>query len=36
MRVGVDSRVSCSAAACASYGSVNNQPLLRNAFLALP
>ena len=36
MRVGVDSRVSCSAAACAGYGFVNDQPLLRNAFLALP
>jgi biotin carboxyl carrier protein len=36
MRVGVDSRVSCSAAACADYGFVNNQPLLRNAFLELP
>lgn len=36
MRVGVDSRVSCSAAACASYGFVNNQPLLRTAFLDLP
>ena len=36
MRVGVDSRVSCSAAACAGYGFVNNQPLLRNAFLELP
>jgi len=36
MRVGVDSRVSCSAAACASYGFVNDQPLLRNAFLELP
>jgi len=36
MRVGVDSRVSCSAAACASGGFVNNQPLLRDAFLALP
>jgi hypothetical protein len=32
MRVGVDSRVSCSGAACASYGFVNNQPLLREAF----
>jgi biotin carboxyl carrier protein len=36
MRVGVDSRVSCSAAACADYGFVNDQPLLRNAFLELP
>ncbi len=35
MRVGVDSRVSCSAAACAGYGFVNDQPLLRTAFLAL-
>jgi len=36
MRVGVDSRVSCSRAACAGYGFVNNQPMLRTAFLALP
>lgn len=36
MRVGVDSRVSCSGAGCASYGFVNNQPLLRTAFLARP
>ena len=36
MRVGVDSRVSCSAAACASSGFVNNHPLLRTAFLVLP
>lgn len=36
MRVGVDSRVSCSAAACADYDFVNNQPLLRNAFLERP
>lgn len=35
MRVGVDSRVSCTGSACAGYGFVNNQPLLRNAFLAL-
>ncbi|MGG5260735.1 peptidoglycan DD-metalloendopeptidase family protein [Phycicoccus avicenniae] len=36
MRVGVDSRVSCSGAACAGYGFVNNQPILRTAFAALP
>jgi hypothetical protein len=36
MRVGVDSRVSCSGAACASFGFVNNQPLLRTAFLEIP
>ncbi|MFC7593890.1 peptidoglycan DD-metalloendopeptidase family protein [Terrabacter sp. GCM10028922] len=36
MRVGVDDRVSCSGAACASFGFVNNQPLLRTAFLAIP
>lgn len=33
MRVGVDSRVSCTASACSRYGFVNNQPLLRTAFL---
>ena len=32
MRWGVNDRVECSAAACASYGFVNNQPLLREAF----
>jgi biotin carboxyl carrier protein len=36
MRVGVDSRVECSASACAGYGFVNNQPLLRTAFLERP
>lgn len=36
MRVGVDSRVSCTGAACAGYGFVNNQPLLRTAFLERP
>lgn len=36
MRVGVNSRVSCSRAACAAYGFVNNQPLLRTAFLQRP
>lgn len=36
MRVGVDSRVSCTGAQCAGYGFVNNQPLLRTAFLERP
>ncbi len=36
MRVGVSSRVSCSASACAGYGFVNDQPLLRTAFLQRP
>lgn len=36
MRVGVDSRVSCSGAECAQYDFVNNQPLLRTAFLERP
>ncbi|WP_299447009.1 peptidoglycan DD-metalloendopeptidase family protein [uncultured Phycicoccus sp.] len=36
MRVGVDSRVSCSGSGCAGYGFVNNQPLLRTAFLDRP
>jgi len=36
MRVGVDSRVSCTGSACAGYGFVNNQPLLRTAFLDRP
>ncbi|MBD3784605.1 MAG: peptidoglycan DD-metalloendopeptidase family protein [Micrococcales bacterium] len=36
MRVGVDERVSCTGAACAGYGFVNNQPLLRTAFLQRP
>lgn len=35
MRVGVDSRASCSGAGCAGLGFVNNQPLLRTAFLDL-
>ncbi|MBM6404991.1 peptidoglycan DD-metalloendopeptidase family protein [Phycicoccus sp. CSK15P-2] len=36
MRVGVNSRVGCSASECAGYGFVNNQPLLRTAFLKRP
>lgn len=36
MKVGVSSRAGCSGAACASLGFVNNQPLLRTAFLARP
>lgn len=36
MRVGVDERVSCTGAQCAGYGFVNNQPLLRTAFLERP
>jgi biotin carboxyl carrier protein len=36
MRVGVDSRVSCSGAACAGLGFVNNQPLLVGALGRLP
>ncbi len=36
MRVGVNERVGCSGAGCASYGFVNNQPLLRTAFLERP
>ena len=35
MRVGVDSRVSCSGSGCSGYGFVNNQPLLRTAFLQI-
>lgn len=36
MRVGVNERVGCTAAECAGYGFVNNQPLLRTAFLERP
>ncbi len=36
MRVGVSSRVDCAGAQCAGYGFVNNQPLLRTAFLERP
>ena len=36
MRVGVDSRASCSGSACSGLGFVNNQPLLRSAFLDRP
>lgn len=36
MRVGVNERVGCSGAECSQYGFVNNQPLLRTAFLERP
>jgi biotin carboxyl carrier protein len=36
MRVGVSSRVDCTGSGCAGYGFVNNQPLLRTAFLDRP
>ncbi len=36
MRVGVNERAGCSGAGCAGLGFVNNQPLLRTAFLQRP
>ncbi len=36
MRQGVSERASCSGSGCAGLGFVNNQPLLRNAFLERP
>lgn len=36
MRVGVNERASCSGSGCSGLGFVNNQPLLRTAFLARP
>lgn len=36
MRVGVSERASCSGSGCAGLGFVNNQPLLRTAFLERP